>query len=78
MNQELEKATLWVATNKLSSNVGKLINFMIFESKNKNIQHKVTVNADQSIKQVENTKFLGVYIEKTCVRNFTFDLIMFH
>ena len=45
----------------------KLI-LMIFKSKNKDIQHKVTVNiADQHIKQVDHSKFLGVYIdEKLC------------
>ena len=33
---------------------------MIFKSKNKNVQHKVTVNiAGQNIKQVDHTKFLG-------------------
>ena len=54
MNQELEKVTLWPAANKLSLNVGKT-NFMIFENKNKNVQHKVSVNiADQNIKQVDH------------------------
>ena len=43
MNQELEKVTLWVLANKLSLNVGKIVIFMIFKSKNKNVQHKVTV-----------------------------------
>ena len=54
MNQELEKVTLWLAANKLSLHVGKT-NFMIFKSKNKKVQHKVTVNiADQNIKQVDH------------------------
>ena len=54
MNQELEKVTLWPAANKLSLSVGKT-NFMIFENKNKNVQHKVSVNiADQNIKQVDH------------------------
>ena len=54
MNQELEKVTLWPAANKLSLNVGKT-NFMIFGNKNKNVQHKVSVNiADQNIKQVDH------------------------
>ena len=44
MNQELEKVTLWLAANKLSFNVGKT-NFMIFKSKNKNVQHNATVNS---------------------------------
>ena len=41
---------------------------MIFKSKNKNVQHKVTGNiAGQNIKQVDHTKFLGIYIdEKLC------------
>ena len=66
MNQELEKATLWLAANKLSLKVGKA-NFMIFKSKNRNVQHKVPVNiADQNM-TVDHTKFLGVYIdEKFC------------
>ena len=69
MNQELEKVTLWLAANKLSLTVGKT-NFMIFESKHKNVEHKVTVNiAGQNIKQVDHTKFLGVYIdEKLCCK----------
>ena len=51
MNQELEKDTLWLAAKKLSLKLGKA-NFMIFKSKNKNVQHKVPVNiADQNIKQ---------------------------
>ena len=67
INQELEKVTLWLAANKLSLNVGKT-NFMIFKSKNKNVQHKITVNiADQNIKQVDHKKFFGVYLdEKLC------------
>ena len=67
MNQELEKVTLWLVANKLSLNVGKT-NFMIFKSKNKNVQHKASVSiSDQSIKQVDHIKFLGVYIyEKLC------------
>ena len=66
MNQELEKDTLWLAANKLSLKVGKA-NFMIFKSKNRNVQHKVPVNiADQNM-TVDHTKFLGVYIdEKFC------------
>ena len=64
MNQELVKVTLWLAANKLSLKVGKA-NFMIFKSKSKNVQHKVPVNiADQNIKQVDHTKFLGVYIDQ--------------
>ena len=41
---------------------------MIFKSKNKNVQHKITVNiADQNIKQVDHKKFFGVYLdEKLC------------
>ena len=40
-------------------NVGKT-NFMIFKGKNKNVQHKETVNiAGQNIKQVDHTTFLG-------------------
>ena len=70
MNQELEKVTLWLVANKLSLNVGKT-NFMIVKSKNKNVQHKVTVSiADQSIKQVDHTKFLGVYIDEKFCWNF--------
>ena len=41
---------------------------MIFKTKNKNVQHKITVNiADQNIKQVDHKKFFGVYLdEKLC------------
>ena len=57
MNQELEKDTLWPAANKLSLKVGKA-NFVIFRSKNKNVQHKVPVNiADQTIKQSTTQNF---------------------
>ena len=39
--------------------------FMIFKSKNKNVQHKITVNiADQNIKQVDHTKSFAVYLEE--------------
>ena len=66
MNQESEKVTLWLVANKLSLNVRKT-NFMIFKSKNKNVQHKVTVNiADQNINQVDHTKSWM----KNCVGNF--------
>ena len=51
MNHKLEKVTLWLAASRLSLNVGKT-DFMIFESRNKNVQHEVTVNtADQNIKE---------------------------
>ena len=58
---------MWLAANKLSLNVGKT-NFMIFKSKNKNVQHKITVNiADQNRKQVDHKKFFGVCLdEKLC------------
>ena len=48
MNQELEKVKLWVAANKLSLNVGKIIIFMIFKSKTKNVPKYKTRSITQS------------------------------
>ena len=49
---------------------------MIFKSKNKNVQHKVTVNsADQSIRQVDHTKFSGVCIDGKLCWKFHFNFV---
>ena len=63
-NQELCKVVNWLGANKLSLNVSKT-QFIIFQAKNKKIHHNLQVQMnDQRIEQVNNTKFLGLIIDK--------------
>ena len=63
-NNELAKIIIWLKVNKLSLNLTKT-NFLIFHPR----QKKVSVNAPPTlentvIKQVTETKFLGVLIDQ--------------
>ena len=60
-NQELCKVANWLAANKLSLNVKKT-HFVIYKAKNKKMANNITINiGNQSIEQVNNTNFLGLY-----------------
>ena len=56
MNQELEKVTLWPAANKLSLNVGKIIIFMIFKSKTKNVPKYKTSRSHKVLRGIHRRK----------------------
>ena len=65
INEELQKITTWFHTNKLSLNIKKS-NFIIFSSKGKKYNTdnlKININGNE-IKQVNFTKFLGIYIDE--------------
>ena len=65
VNEELCKLCTWLSSNKLSLNVKKT-HFMVFKTKNKRIprvSNSITIG-NEEIKQVECTKFLGVYIDE--------------
>ena len=66
LNEELQKITTWFHTNKLSLNIKKS-NFIIFLSKGKKKYNtdnvKININGNE-IKQVNFTKFLGIYIDE--------------
>ena len=53
MNEELEKLVIWLEVNKLKLNIKKT-HFIIFSTT------KQTITEQLCIKQVDNTKFLGV------------------
>jgi hypothetical protein len=65
-NSELNLLNEWFISNKLSLNISKT-NFIIFCSKgNKYDLNNLTVSFNgKAIAQVQNTKFLGVYIDET-------------
>ena len=61
----MQKITTWFHTNKLSLNIKKS-NFIIFLSKGKKYNTdnlKININGNE-IKQVNFTKFLGIYIDE--------------
>ena len=61
INKELKDISLWLKVNKLSLNIKKT-HYMIVTSKKK--KEKVSIEIDgHPIDQVNNTKFLGVYID---------------
>ena len=64
MNNELEKITTWLCTNKLSLNIKKT-HFLMFKSKRKKtLKKKVSIKIiEQSIEQVKYTKFLGLFFD---------------
>ena len=65
INEELQKITTWFHTNKLSLNKNKS-NVIIFLPKGKKYNTdnvKININGDE-IKQVNFTKFLGIYIDE--------------
>ena len=61
---EMNKITDWLNANKLSINTEKT-KFILFRSKNKKLKDdiKISIN-NESIKQVKNTTFLGIVIDK--------------
>ena len=65
INEELQKITTWFHTNKLSLNKKKS-NFIMFFPKGKKYNTdnvKININGSE-IKQVNFTKFLGIYIDE--------------
>ena len=62
MNNELEKITTWLCTNKLSLNIKKT-HFLIFKSKRKKTQEVSIKIIEQSIEQVKYTKFPGLFFD---------------
>ena len=63
MNQELQKITSWLSTNKLSLNVKKT-HFTIFKTKRKKLNQTLSIEINnQKIDKVKCTKFLGFYID---------------
>ena len=64
MNNELEKITTWLCTNKLSLNIKKT-HFIIFKSKRKKLKKKVSIKRNaQPIEQLKYTKFLGLLFDE--------------
>ena len=64
---ELLNIDTWLASNKLSLNIDKT-NFMLFKTKATNTKQKSVINLtlrDKSIKQVFDTKFLGLTLDET-------------
>ena len=65
INEKLQKVTTWFHTNKLSLNIKKS-NFIMFLPKGKKYNTnnvKININGNE-IKQVNFTKFLGIYIDE--------------
>ena len=60
INNELAKISEWLAANKLSLNVGKS-KLLVFNNKKK-IKIEITLN-NQSLKEVDNAKYLGILID---------------
>ena len=66
-NAELLNIDTWLASNKLSLNIDKT-NFMLFKTKATTTKQKSVINLtrrDKSIKQVFDTKFLGLTLDET-------------
>ena len=64
MNYELMKIMDWLKANKLSLNIGKT-NYILFHPKQKFITFNNNITLDNvSVKQVEVTKFLGVFVDQ--------------
>ena len=63
-DNELAKIIIWLKANKLSLNLTKT-NFMIFHPRQKKVNLNVLLTLDNTvIKQVTETKFLGVLIDQ--------------
>ena len=60
INNELAKISEWLAANKLSLNVGKS-KLIVFNNKKK-VKIDITLNS-QSLKEVDNAKYLGILID---------------
>ena len=64
INDEIEKITIWLKVNKLSSNVQKT-KLMIFHRKQKHIQNlNISING-LNIERVESFNFLGITLQET-------------
>ena len=64
VNNELAKLVIWLKVNKLSLNLSKT-NFMIFHPRRKKVNVNVPLTLENTvIKQVTETKFLGVLIDQ--------------
>ena len=63
MNAELEKLMVWLSINKLSLNIGKT-NYMIFSPpRKKPLATNPVIIRGTEIKQISETKFLGVVVD---------------
>ena len=63
-NEELKKVAEWLRANKLSLNIKKKTQFIIFKARNKKAIHPVKIKIDGTeVRQVESVKFLGIYID---------------
>ena len=62
INNELKQVQSWIHANKLSLNIEKT-HYMLFSNSLKVPPSQVTIN-DTNLIQVDNTKFLGLYIDK--------------
>ena len=64
VNNKLAKIIIWLKVNKLFLNLTKT-NFMIFHPRQKKVNVNVPVTLENTvIKQVTETKFLGVHIDQ--------------
>jgi len=61
-NNELKKVNLWLQANKLSLNI-KETHVIILKLEGKKIDNIIVTINDTEIKQVESTRFLGIYID---------------
>ena len=67
-NQEMQKISIWLATNKLTLNVDKSIYLIFFTGKKK----KLNLNMNNEILQEkEHTKYLGVILDNTWKNHIT-------
>ena len=62
LNNELEKVTDWLITNRLSLNVDKS-NYLIFSLHNKRDKYNITMNNDK-LQEKDYTKYLGIIIDR--------------
>jgi len=63
--KELEYLSAWFKSNKLSLNINKT-NYTLFRNKNKMVKTQLNIVIDGvNINQVNNTKFLGLYIDES-------------
>ena len=62
INQDLIKISEWLKINRLSLNIKKT-HFMVFSNKKSQVDIKLTIDCNE-IDRVEQTKFLGVIIDK--------------
>ena len=64
VNNELAKIIIWLKVNELSLNLTKT-NFMIFHPRQKKVNVNVPLTLENTvIKQVTETKFLGILIDQ--------------